>query len=852
MGLDKKKIYAENHVEILAPAGSYEAMTAAALGGCDAVYAAGMKYGARAYAKNFSVEELCRAIDYLHLRGKKLYVTMNTLIKEDEMDSLLFNTLEILYKEGLDAVIVQDTGLMKFIHENFPKLPIHASTQTSLMSACGANFLKQSGVRRLIPARECSLSDIRLLRENTDMEIECFVHGALCFCYSGHCLFSSMNGGRSGNRGQCAQPCRKPYSLNRGFSHLLSPKDMCTLYILPDLIEAGIDSFKIEGRMKNPEYCVLTAFLYKKYSEEYYEHGREYYENNFLSDKGERHKEFLSDIRDAMDIFNRGGFTTGYYKNQNGKDMMSEKRPNHFGSLVGTVTGCGFEKDKKDTKNTKNCFKITIMPDFDIQKDDVLEIRDSQNNTVLLLNGSMNFKKGCSAEFSPYGLFREDRDKIKKLLDSEGSLELYRLRNHSLLNRLNENFLKESIRNKKTDFKKDYPFLWGIPVKAYLSGRAGEVLNLRLECSGTVSVSTEQILLPADKEGFSDKRLREQINKTGEYPFSIELNTDGLDRNCFIPMSLFNRLRRDAMERLKEKIEVSKKRKYNGKDKKDSKDLTKPDGIPADSTDISKNKPVISCSVISAEQAEKVAGLAKKYADAEFEIILNGSVCPAGQISDMLRKLEKIKKTGAENFPKIYLSMPAVFPPRVQKIWERGFTEGGTAPTLKKEFDILSGIYVRTFDEAGYMKAHFPDMEIRAEFSLYVWNKKAAEFYRENGISYNTLSPEFPTESLSELDLSCSYLPVYGSVCLMVSAQCLIKNSSGCTSDNFYRFKNKEGKSFLGMNVCSYCYNLIFSEDSRYLNNYAEVIGNREIYGLRFDFYMESPDIIEKIISSFT
>lgn len=829
--MDKNKT--KKHVEILAPAGSYEAMTAAALGGCDAVYAAGMRYGARAYAKNFTTEELCRSIDYLHLRGKKLYVTMNTLIKEDEMNDELFNTIRLLYEEGLDAVIVQDVGLMKLIHENFPKLPIHASTQTSLMSVYGARLLKKTGVRRIIPARECSLSDIKQLCEGTDLEIECFVHGALCFCYSGQCLFSSMNGGRSGNRGRCAQPCRLPYSLDNGkCQYLLSPKDMCTLNILPDLIEAGIDSFKIEGRMKRNEYCTLTSFLYKKYSEAYYEHGREYYFGSFIDEKGARHKEFINDLRDLMDIFNRGGFSTGYYKNGNGKEMMSMERPNHFGSLVGTVTNCHFEdkskKNKADTKNTKNSFKITIMPDSDIRKDDVLEIRDNGENTVHILNGSADFKAGYRADFLPYGLSKADRERIRALLEREGSLKLYRLRNHSLLNRLNEDFFKESIRNKITPFKKDYPFLLGEPVKAYLSGRVGEPLSLSLEGRQRAFVSDNQPLSAAKNEGFSEDRLRENINKTGEFPFLIELNTDGLDKDCFIPMSLFNRLRREAMEELKEKTEKSYKRSYSGDFLKEPEEII---SFPA--------KPLISCSVITREQAEKVLELAESFPDRKFVLIINGAVCSIENALEILRGLADIRKE--EGFPEIFLSMPYIFSPRVQKIWERGFL---TEEDLLKE---LSGVYVRTIDEAGYMREKFPDIPIGSEQGMYLWNKWAGEFYRENGISFYTLSPEQCADDLKGLDLSNSCLPVYGNVCLMASAQCLIKNSAGCTGKSgFYHFKDREGKAFMGINVCPYCYNLIFSASRETPFTDTELTN---VCNIRFDFYREGAGEISEIIT---
>lgn len=210
-------------IEILAPAGSYNSFKAALLSGADAVYAAGPRFGARAYAENFTVEELLHAIDYAHLHSKKLYLTVNTLLKEDEMGEL-YSYLAPFYYGGLDAVIVQDIGALAYIREVFPDLSIHASTQMTIANTQGALFLKEQGVERIVPARELSLKEVKLMGTETGLEIECFVHGALCYCYSGQCLLSSMIGGRSGNRGQCAQPCRLPYTVNQKKREHIKPE----------------------------------------------------------------------------------------------------------------------------------------------------------------------------------------------------------------------------------------------------------------------------------------------------------------------------------------------------------------------------------------------------------------------------------------------------------------------------------------------------------------------------------------------------------------------------------------------------------------------------------------------------
>ena len=260
-------------IEILAPAGSIESLRAAVCAGADAVYIGGTRFGARAFAKNPAEDELLEAIDYVHIHGRRIYLTVNTLLKDHEIEGL-YEYLLPYYLRGLDGVIVQDIGVLEYLRRYLPDLPVHASTQMTVTGAEGAAFLKEQGVVRVVPARELSLEEIRRMKERTGMEIECFVHGALCYCYSGQCLLSSMIGGRSGNRGQCAQPCRLPWqAAGRKPADLMSLKDLCTIDLLPELMEAGIDSFKIEGRMKQPDYVYTVTRIYRKYADLYLEKG---------------------------------------------------------------------------------------------------------------------------------------------------------------------------------------------------------------------------------------------------------------------------------------------------------------------------------------------------------------------------------------------------------------------------------------------------------------------------------------------------------------------------------------------------------------------------------------------------
>ena len=315
----------QRQVEVLAPAGSFESMKAAIAAGADAVYIGGSQFGARAYADNLDEDHMLEAINYAHLHGASLYMTVNTLVKEKELDSL-FDYLNPYYMAGLDAVIVQDMGVFTYIREHFPDLDIHASTQMTITGAEGASLLKKMGASRVVTARELSLEEIARIHKEVGVEIESFVHGALCYCYSGQCLLSSLIGGRSGNRGRCAQPCRLPYDVRKdGHScqprderYVMSLKDLCVLDILPDILEAGVYSLKIEGRMKSPRYTAGVVSIYRKYVDRYLKSGRKGYHVD------PRDKKIL------LDLFDRGGFTDGYYVQHNGRDMVALKEKPAF------------------------------------------------------------------------------------------------------------------------------------------------------------------------------------------------------------------------------------------------------------------------------------------------------------------------------------------------------------------------------------------------------------------------------------------------------------------------------------------------------------------------------------------
>lgn len=350
-----------NKIELLSPCGDYDSFLAAISSGADAVYLSGDKFGARAYAKNFTKEELIKAIDYAHIFSRKVYLTVNTLLKDDEICEL-YDYLLPLYEAGLDAVIVQDMGVISFIRRFFCDLPVHASTQLAITGIEGIRLLETLNVKRTVLARELSMKEIEYIHDNSDMELETFIHGALCYSYSGKCLFSSLAGGRSGNRGRCAGPCRQPYNDE----YLLSTKDICCIDYIPQMIKAGICSLKIEGRMKSPEYVSKVTGIYRKYIDYYYDN-IEKMSFNEITEKFFKGDEFNRDKDILIKLYTRGGNSKGYYYKHNGRDMVS-------------VSNASYKTDKEESKN------IDFANNLKMPLSAYLRIYPDENISILINN----------------------------------------------------------------------------------------------------------------------------------------------------------------------------------------------------------------------------------------------------------------------------------------------------------------------------------------------------------------------------------------------------------------------------------------------------------------------------------
>lgn len=761
-------------VELLAPAGSYESLCAAVNAGADAVYIGGSMFGARAYADNPDEELLIKGIEYCHLHGRKLYMTVNTLLKEQELMTKLFPFLLPYYEHGLDGIIVQDLGVVKFVHAHFPGLEVHASTQMTVTSAEGAALLKEMGITRVVPARELSLSEIRSIIEETGLEVETFIHGAMCYCYSGQCLMSSMIGGRSGNRGRCAQPCRLPYQLEAEHKknippYLLSMKDMCTLDLIPDILDAGIASLKIEGRMKRPEYTAGVVSIYRKYIDLYLEKGR----------KGFRVQE--EDRLILLDLYNRGGFSDGYYRKHNGQDMMAMIRPNHLGTQAAKVIAAGKGKVRAKALEV-------------LGKNDVLEFSTSAETTL-----GMAVKKGIEFTVSCPGS-----------APKAGSV-IYRTRNDSLLQDLEKRYISESC---KENIKGTLMIFEGSPAILKLTWN-----DINVTVSGMCAQAAQNN--PATEDA-----VRKQMMKTGNTPFVFEELEIELHGDLFVPVRELNALRRDGLEKLEQEI-LNRFKRTRVSYEADSEMREKP--VCSAYKDINVN-----VLVTTAEQMETVLSFVEITPDTLYlDSMLFADIKDRKQESAILEKLiQSAKERGIRCF---------FYCPPVLRQKDRSFFEKEHVQSL---FSKMDGFMVHTVDQLAWFKEvqeRYPDTELAADSSLYAYNRTASAVLDELGIKRRTLPAELNSKELARLDTVGTELEIYGYQPLMQSAQCVQKNTLGCTGrPNILYIKDRKKTSFPVLNRCYVCCNTIFN--SVPLNLFGSWTEIRQLHtdAVRLSFTIES------------
>ena len=498
-------------VELLAPAGNMDSLKAAVMAGCDAVYLGGVLFGARAFAGNFTHEEIVDAINYAHLYGVKVYVTINTIIYDSEVERFL-DYVRFLHKNNVDAVIIQDIGMFDLLRKKFPNLELHASTQMNIHNYDGALLAKKLGFKRVVMARETPIDVIKKIKEEIDIEIEVFIHGALCVSYSGECLLSALVGKRSGNRGTCAQICRKKYDfydddknkLNTN-NYLLSTKDLCTLKYIDKLIEIGVDSLKIEGRMKRSPYVYLVTKTYRKVIDNYYNTGKLKIDEN--------------DIIELKKMFNRN-FTKGFMLNEDNNNFTYDKRPNNIGIEVGQVIS-----------KVKNDLKIKLT--YDVSVHDGLRILDDKEDKGLVINKMfINNKSVLEAKKGDVITLKYDKyvEKNSKVLLTSSKKQL--------------DSISEAIKNQERFIYVDLNFT------------AKENENLKLTITDGLNTVTEMLdktpMRAINKETSFDV-IKKQLSKLGNTVYKARIVTLNLDDNLFINIKDINEIRRRAISKLNEK-----------------------------------------------------------------------------------------------------------------------------------------------------------------------------------------------------------------------------------------------------------------------------------------------------------
>ena len=501
--------------ELLSPAGSMESLKAGIQNGADAIYLGGSSFGARASATNFDNDELIEAVKYAKLRNVYIFVTVNTSIKETEIEELISYT-DFLYKIGVDAIILSDIGVAEVLRKRYPNMELHASTQISAHSLNDVLELKKVGFDRVVLARELSIEEIKEICDNVDIDIEVFIHGAICVSYSGQCLMSSMLGDRSGNRGRCAQPCRQSYKLinkttgkiiDVNGNYLLSPKDLCSIENIEKILDTGVKSLKIEGRMKRPDYVAVVTSRYRKTIDNYI--------NNKITDDKKALKE------DLEAIFNRK-FTSGYLMSKNGSDIINLDKPNNVGVKVGEVLSFNSKKNK-----------LKIKLSGKLSKGDGINLGGGSIGRIIK-NGEI-FDFGVAGEIIEIDFVKNIKPKTP----------VYKTSDKLLVDNANKSFI-EGIENKK------------INLKCEIFIKVDEKAKFILE---NIEVYSDEIVEKAKNKGVEIDKIIEKLSKTGGTPYKFVFDNIFVDKDVFVPVSVLNNLRRKAIEKYEEyRLDFSGKR----------------------------------------------------------------------------------------------------------------------------------------------------------------------------------------------------------------------------------------------------------------------------------------------------
>ncbi len=711
--MDKTKI------ELLAPAGSWEALEAAVNAGADAVYMGGKAFGARAYASNFDEEQMAKAVYFAHMHRVRIYITVNTLVDDSELKALA-DYLLFLNNVGVDGLIVQDLGVIRLARKIVPQLPLHASTQMTITNSSGVDFASEAGMERSVLARELSLKEIAAACSRGS-EIETFIHGALCVCYSGQCLMSSLIGGRSGNRGRCAQPCRLPYKLlntenedmlkdKDAGQYLLSPKDMNTLSILPKLIESGVVSYKIEGRMKRPEYVAVVVDAYRRAIDSYI--------------AGDYHVP-AEDFANIEQIFNRD-FTTAYMLDRPGRMMMSDRRPNNRGVLIGRVT----KLDKK------RC-KATIKLEKELHLGDGLEFWVSVGGRVGTTVTEM-FCVGNSVQYASPGQ--------QVNIDVPNGVRL----NDRVFRTLDSRLMSYAQQFFGTEGKKR------IPVNAVVTAKLGQPMTVVFtdDEGNTGYGATDFIVETARKRALDETTVRKQMDRLGTTEYYLNSLYFDHDEDVMVPMSEMNEARRMAVEALDTvRLEsfAPSRININNFDEK----LLRP--IAENRVVRGKSLLTVHCDSVSKVRAVLEAGA---------ERILFGGDCFNHQLpteADYLKVIQIVRKAGRE----IAFATPRIVKESQLSYFEKLFTFW---EELEPDY-----VYINNNGLWLLAKKH-KNLHLIADISMNIFNSQTLAFWQEQNAAAAVLSAELTMAQVEQL-ASVSSLPleciIQGRLEMMVSEYCI-------------------------------------------------------------------------------
>lgn len=812
-------------IELLAPAGSPDAYRAAVAAGADAVYLGAKGFNARHQADNFEDADLESVIEDAHIKGIKVYFVLNTLLKDSETEEAC-NLASFVYNKGIDAIIVQDLGLAGVLKRLAPSLPLHASTQMSIHNLDGVIAAKELGIERVILSRELSLNEIQSIVLNSGMEIEVFVHGALCVSRSGQCLLSSYIGGRSGNRGRCAQPCRLPWKTDGKSNfggYLLSPKDLMTLEILPELINTGISALKIEGRMKSPEYVAAVVSVYRKYLDmaiqnthenahryainnneakisshsisiagahrrqesgtkhssapkssallkqsdisesNLYSEGNLNNEDNLnnegnlnsednLNNESNLYNDFKvdpEDIRTLMQVFNRGGFTTGYFKDYSFKSLMSTEHPKHWGVLAGTTLSQeGIHQPKYGGDEEARLIRVKLSEK--IGMGDGLEIWDPKNNnpsTILsvMLKDGRHVKTATPGDTILVGNFKSEVTPQSMVYKTYGKVLM-----ESLSAITKSSIQRIPIKGEFSVFPDEYP-----------------VLDIVDSDGSSVRIVGNEKAQEAKDRPVTSQRIEEQLKKTKDTPYffeSVLVKTN----NAFIPVSEINSMRRKALEELTEIRRSSVKRT--------GKFIAPATNFPGNTQNVSKKKEL---SLFFYKVPDK----------------LNWEALDIGRIYlsvNDLEQLEAVKKYKSE----AYIWIPAILHDR-QMDW--------VINKIKPVIDLADGILVGNLGSLNRIKTEFPEMPVALDFQMNVLNSWTADALKTYSPTSIALSLEMNINEIQQLKSPGIPLEayVYGEIPVMTMEYCpgsgmgeCTKKCRTCRNSEGY-ITDRKGKRFL-------------------------------------------------------